>query len=347
MAKKGNEVPAAPDYSNLIKASQAQVATSNKLQQDQLDWAKTTYAGDKARADAVAKANLENTQQATAASKQAQDRYTNTAIPLQDQFIADANGYDTASRRDLNMGAAQGKVAASFDAARENAQRDLEAFGLNPSSTRYAALDIGTRTQQAAAEAAAGTTAANQTEQTGRDMRLAAINMTSGLPKQANDAAGTAANSGNAAVAADSTSTTTGANTMGTSTQYGALANGATGTAANVTGANFNDQLAKYNAQFAEDTAWMAPIGAIAGVATGAILKKAAGGGIPVQASPSRGAIPDDVHAMVTPGEFVMPVDTVRWLGEKSMHAMITKAAEERAQSQRPNGSAIPQRMAA
>lgn len=347
MAKKGNEVPAAPDYSNLIKASQAQVDKANNLQQQQFDWAKENYAGDKARADAVAKADIDNMTQSTAAAKQAQDRYTNTAIPLQDKFIDDANGYDTDARRDLNMGAAQGKVAASFDAARENAQRDLEAFGLNPSSTRYAALDIGTRTQQAAAEAAAGTTAANQTEQTGRDMRLAAINMTSGLPQQANAALASSTNSGAGAVNADATATGTGANTMGTAPQYGSLANGAIGTTANVTGANFNDQLAKYNAQFQEDTAWMAPIGAVAGVATGALLKKAAGGGIPVQASPSRGAIPDDVHAMVTPGEFVMPVDTVRWLGEKSMHAMITKAAEERANSQRPNGSAIPQRMAA
>lgn len=346
MSKKGNDVPAAPDYSGLMKASQAQIDKSNELQQEQFDWAKQAYADNKATSDKVAASAIALQDQEAAASKQAQDRYTNTAIPLQDAYIEDANTYDSPARRDLAMGQAQGAVAASFDAARQNAQRDLESYGINPSATRFAALDIGTRTQQAAAEAAAGTTASLNTQATARQMRENAINMTSGLPAQANAAAAGANSAGSSAVNAGSTTTSTGASTMGTAPQYGALADSALGQSVTATGQSYADQMKQYQANYDANTAWMAPLSAVAGVATGALLKKAAGGAIPATASPSRGAIPDDVPAALTAGEFVVPADTVRWLGEKAMHQMIAKAANDRAaaQQQPQRASAIPTR---
>jgi hypothetical protein len=52
---------------------------------------------------------------------------------------------------------------------------------------------------------------------------------------------------------------------------------------------------------------------------------------VPPEASPSGGANVDDVHAMVSEGEFVMPKDVTGWLGEKFMQNLINKARTEMA----------------
>jgi hypothetical protein len=55
------------------------------------------------------------------------------------------------------------------------------------------------------------------------------------------------------------------------------------------------------------------------------------GGGnmVPPEASPSGGQNVDDVHAMVSEGEFVMPKDVTSWYGEKFMQNLIQKARKE------------------
>jgi hypothetical protein len=50
---------------------------------------------------------------------------------------------------------------------------------------------------------------------------------------------------------------------------------------------------------------------------------------IPPEASPSGGQNVDDVHAMVSAGEFVIPERTVDWYGEKFFQNLITKADGE------------------
>jgi hypothetical protein len=52
---------------------------------------------------------------------------------------------------------------------------------------------------------------------------------------------------------------------------------------------------------------------------------------VPPEASPSGGAETDDVHAMVSEGEFVVPKDVTAWYGEKYMQGLIEKARKEMA----------------
>ena len=52
---------------------------------------------------------------------------------------------------------------------------------------------------------------------------------------------------------------------------------------------------------------------------------------VPPEASPSGGQNVDDVHAMVSEGEFVMPKDVTAWYGEKFMQNLINKARKESA----------------
>ena len=68
--------------------------------------------------------------------------------------------------------------------------------------------------------------------------------------------------------------------------------------------------------------------GAIPQVALGATT----GGTVPVHASPSMGATVDDVPAMLTANEFVIPKDVATWLGHKHLAGQIDKARQEQQQ---------------
>lgn len=69
----------------------------------------------------------------------------------------------------------------------------------------------------------------------------------------------------------------------------------------------------------------MPPQPAIPQVALGATT----GGTVPVHASPSMGAATDDVPAMLTANEFVVPKDVATWIGHKALAGQIDKARQE------------------
>ena len=113
------------------------------------------------------------------------DQYSRTYPAAMEKFAADAAAYDTPERR-AQMGAeAKAGVGMQFQAARDAATRQLESFGIKPSDTRLAALDLGTRIKEAAAKASADRMAQLQTEQQGFALREAAIKQGSALPGQA------------------------------------------------------------------------------------------------------------------------------------------------------------------
>ena len=74
------------------------------------------------------------------------------------------------------------------------------------------------------------------------------------------------------------------------------------------------------------------------------------GGGVPAYASPSMGQATDDVPAMLTANEFVIPKDVATWVGHKALAGQIDKArAEQQKFSNRGDiggepTQAIPQR---
>ena len=68
------------------------------------------------------------------------------------------------------------------------------------------------------------------------------------------------------------------------------------------------------------------------------------GQAVPDAASPSGGGATDDVNAKLTAGEFVLPEDVTRWIGEKKLQDMILKARDEKAgaKAKPTKGEAIP-----
>lgn len=246
-------VPAAPDYSGITGALAGNSSVYNSLNREMYDWAKTQYNKNRGVTDDVVTNDLDTQHSVGDFSRDTFDRFSDKYRGLEDQQIDDAQNYASDARRDKEVGAAQAKVGQQFDAARAAAQRELEGYGINPAATRFAALDIGTRSQEAAAKAAAGTTASNTVDNTARALRSQAIDTGQKDVNAANTAANTSTNAGTAANNAALNTTTSGVQTMGTPTQYAALSNNALGMWGNTLNQSYGNQMSQYNAQNAQN----------------------------------------------------------------------------------------------
>ncbi len=333
--------PPPPDYGPLIQASAAATTQATALAKEQFAWAKNAYASDKTISDQVTSAFLNNmnTQSQNAAEDRA--RYKATFQPLEDSLVSDAQSYASPERKAQEMGRAQAGVAQQFDAKRQAAQTELEGFGINPSSTRFAALDIGMRANQGAAEAGAADAASRAVDDRAIALRDSAINIGKGYPAQSTAEIASSGNAGSGAAGTALNTTASGASSMGTAPGYFNQATAGIGQQGALMGQNYANQVAYTNAQNAANPlsgilGTVAGIGAKAfGLNSGGAIPNPSfgyspGGAVDPKTSPSGGAIPDDVSARLTPGEFVIPTDTVRWLGEKHFHSMIDKSRQDR-----------------
>jgi hypothetical protein len=346
-----NNAPAAPNYGPIIRAQKEMAAEDMALQRQQFQWAQQTYNENKATTDKVVDSFLQTQAANNANAAKDRARYESIFQPLEDSLAKDALDYASPERKAKEMSRAQASVAQNFEAGRQNAVRDLEAFGINPGATRFAALDTGIRIQQGAAEAAAANQAAERVDATARALRSEAINVGRGYPTQVAGAYNTGMGAGTGAINGNLATTASGANTMGTATQYGQLAaNNLTG-AANTMNQGYQNNLSAYQTQQQSSG-----VGAAVGLAAAGLKMFAAEGGevpdemaaeyegeaIPQRASPSRGKAIDDVPARLSVGEFVMPKDTVDWLGQKHFYGLIEKAQKDRAEAKQRTG-AVPE----
>lgn len=342
--------PAPPDYSGVAQASKQATKINARLAQRQLKWAKHTYRKDKKDyrrvIDRFLKDQKVNSQNAAEDRKFFEQNYR----PLELEMIKDAKTYDSPERRLKEMGASQALVAEQFNAQRDNAQRELEAYGIDPTSARYGALDIGVRAAQAAAQAAAGTTASNRVEDVGRAMRADAVNVGRGYGSSIAQTYGTAHAAGANAGQLHGQQTSIGGQIQGTAPQYRQLSNSAIDTWGNTLNMQYQNQLAAYNAEQQASSGWGSALGLVAGIGTKAFGFEDGGpvpeGVIPEYdlqmeqgpdgtyidpgMSPSQGQATDDVPARLNAGEFVIPDDVVSWFGQKHMYGLIEKAKKER-----------------
>lgn len=360
MGKK-SEAPPPPDMSAVANASKESAALSYKLGQEQLAWAKEQFATNKQTTDQVVSMMLDSQSELNKNAEADRKRYEDVFQPQEDALINDANNYASAGRKDAEVGKAQAAVGQQFEAARDNATRQLESYGVNPASTRFAALDIGTRAQEAAAKAAAGTAAIDRTDAIARDLRTQAINVGKGYPAQSMQGSQLSQGAGTGAVNNNLATTASGASTMGTGTQWTGLGDNANASSANITNSAYKNQLDAYKANQSSSSGLgtlmgLAVTGAKAFGTGGASLfgdaasgamslggpngptpfyaeggavdtgDATSGGAVPAGASPTRGKAVDDVPAQLTAGEFVMPLDVVKWKGTEYFHKEIEKA---------------------
>lgn len=343
MGKKSS-APPPPDYGPLIAASKEASQLSYKLGQDQLKWAKEQYAKDSAITGKVIDQFLGDMAENSANAKADRARYESVFQPLEDDLAREAQDYATPERRDLEMGRAQSGVAQQFAAARESAKAELESFGINPSATRYAALDVGMRANEAAAKAAAGNQAGVMVDDRARQLRSEAIAVGQRYPGQVAQQYGVAQGAGAGAGGQTLATTGSGANTMGTAPQYMGLGNNALGTWGSTINTGYQNQLDAWKANQSQSSGIGGLIGGALGLAMGfdeggavppgegvpVSAQPTQGGAVPVHASPTGGRAIDDVAARLTPGEFVVPKDVVSWKGEEFFQKLMKQSREAR-----------------
>jgi len=344
----GDDTPAAPDYTPLFKLAEESSKYSFQLGKEQLDFFKQIYNKNQKTADIVTEKALGEMDKMIADS----DRYRKQQIeiydPLKEQYAAAAQDYNTPERQEVEAGKAEADVAAQFEQARQAAVDNLEQFGVDPSQTRSSAMDLATRVAEGAAQASAGNQARSRTEQMGLDLMGNAINQGAGLPSQIAGSSGAGGQSGNQAVNTGLATTASAAQTLGTAPQWTQIGNQGLGNWGNLMNQSFQNQMAEHESKQNSSSGIGELIGAGLGVASmfmaeGGVIpddemaEGEPGRAIPIEASPSGGAIEDDIPAQIgdgTParlnaGEFVMPKDVVSWLGEKGMQQIVLKARKE------------------
>jgi hypothetical protein len=257
--------PQAPNYGPLLNMLQQQGGWAQQLAQQQFQWAKDTYQKNYDQNQGIIDLQKTIMQDQSDFAKLQEQQYKDVYMPLQKKFADQAQNFNNPNQQASDIGRAQSAVAQQFDQARRASQQQLESFGINPGSTRYAALDIGARTQQAAASAAAGNQAYYTDVATGMQLEGAALGQGSLIPGQVAGGYNTAMQAGSGAANIGLATTASGANTMGTTMGYMGLGNQALGLMGSTMNQQYQNQMQQYNA----NNQWWSGLGQLAGVGAG------------------------------------------------------------------------------
>jgi hypothetical protein len=178
-----------------LQQSQDQYNQQMALQQKALDQADAANAVSKSVADT----QIASMNQSMQYAQQDRDRYENTFVPLQDQYIQAAQSYNTPQKQEQMASQALAENQNQIEAQRGNLQAQLASMGVDPSQVMSTSLS----TQLGVGGAAQGAMAANQARenvvQTGYNMLANAVNMGNNLPAQQVANTNAATSSGNSA----------------------------------------------------------------------------------------------------------------------------------------------------
>lgn len=322
------DAPPAPDYKALERITKKQLAQNEQLFNEFMDFQKGVYEDQSQRAERQYELLRPEIEGQIELSQKQRERYLEQGLPFEDQFLSEIQDYGSPEMADRRAGTAIADVTQAFQAQRENALRQLESYGIDPSQTRTAALDNQMRMAEAAAQAGAGTTAREQVDREGLALKADAVNLYRGLPASSAAALGAGSQTGQAGLA-------------GTG-QAGQLGMAGYGTGADILGQGSNiatrgwntmnniygNQLQAWETEMANSP--MNTIGGLFGTWMGAGFPTPFEEGGPVlpEMSPSGGAIPDDVPARLSAGEHVLSDDVVRYHGLKHIQKLENEAKE-------------------
>jgi len=149
------------------------------------NWANQQYANTSALTDQTIGNYLGNAGAAQGMAGQAINQYNQQGVPQINNLFNEANTYASNARIAQAEGGAESDSMQASDAARKSEETQLQSYGADPTSGRYAGLDEAQRMQAAASAAGAGQTAGLQTVQTGQALRGQAVAAAEQLPGEA------------------------------------------------------------------------------------------------------------------------------------------------------------------
>lgn len=329
--------PPPPDLSGVSAASEEVARIQQQTAAEQLAWAREQDTANRETLNRVLGVQLPAMEDQFQNAREDRERWETQFRPIEDQFIEEAMNYDSADRREREMGGAIADVGSQFDAQRRNALQRLESYGVDPSQTRNSALDIGVRTAQAAAQAGAATGARNRIEDTGRALRSDAVNMGRGALSNVASSYGQSVAAGQAGVGGANQTTGTSASAMQGGLGFSGQALQGYNQSANIQNSGYQNQMQSYNAQQQQTAGMMQGVGSIAGmmIADGGSINERLDGEGHVNTGLGDGSgIDDTVPALVSDGEYVIPADVVRKKGEEFFDKLLeryhTPAAQQR-----------------
>lgn len=341
-----SDPPPPPDLGPTAEASREIAEMQQQVAREQLEWAREQDTMNREILNQVLDIQLPAMREQFEQAQSDRERYETMFRPLEDQFVQEAQEYDTPERRAMERGRAIADVNTQFDAQRRNALQRLESYGVDPSQTRSQALDIGVRTAQAAAQAGAATGSDRRVEDVGRALRSDAINMGRGALSNAAGFYGQAVGAGQAGVGGANQTTQTGAGALQSSLGFSGQALQGYGQSANILNQGYQNQFAGWNAQQMQRAGMMQGLGALAGMAIpgggmadgGDVdvdgVYRADGETIETGMGDGSG-IDDTVPAMLSDGEYVIPADVVRKKGEEFFDKLLEKYHTPAAQQRR------------
>jgi hypothetical protein len=262
--------PPPPDYTPVAQGQIESAQLAAQVAREQLQWAKDQYADNKEVTQKVIDKAFATQDAESAAAAADRKRYQDKFQPQEDALIADANKYGSVSYQEQEAGRAAATTNSQIDAARQGAVADLESYGIDPSQTRSAAMDLGIRVAQGAASAGAANAGREQAINRGMATRSEAINVGRGYGSQIAQTYGTALAAGNQAVNAGLATTASGAATMGTAPGWQGIAGQSMLGAADTMTKDYNNQYKSWQSQTANAGGTGAAIGTVAGGIIGA-----------------------------------------------------------------------------
>ncbi len=155
---------------------------AGQVGQNVYNWAQGEYAKNSSLTDANINNYLNTSAKSLGMAQNDLSRYEQKFQPEEDQLLEDANKYASKDRILDEMGKAESGQMQGNEAALANHKRDLQAYGIDPSSGRYAGLDEAARVSGAAAAVGSAQQARQNTEQVGRDLRSQAIQVGAQYP---------------------------------------------------------------------------------------------------------------------------------------------------------------------
>lgn len=330
----GSKAPEAPDLGPMAEGSAESARIAQETALEQLAWAREQDTNNRQLLDRVVTGQEQIQDETLSNAQEDRGRYEDIYQPLEDNLVQEFQNYDSPERMQQDRSRAMSDVSQSFDAARRNSLQRLESYGVDPSQTRNAALDIGVRTAQAAATAGAASAATRSTEQTGRALRAEALNIGKGYPSNVAGSYGQSLQAGNSMMGNANQTTSTSSNALGgVNAGLGTSIQGF-GQAGNTMAQGYQGQMAQYNANQATTNAAIGAVGGIAGMFM-------ADGGIPFESEPGAidygegdgSGIDDQVPINASTGEYIIPADVVRAKGEEFFDKLVeryhTPAAEQ------------------
>lgn len=226
-----------------------------------------------ARNAKVMDAYMEDMDTSRSRANQMWERYENTAIPMQDKTIADANNWDSDATLNKLRGQAYSETEKQFGLQRDALQRNMGRMGVNPTNGRYtsALAEGGADLALAKVQAANALVEGRRTQAVG--MRAGAANATMGFANTAAGLAGQTVGFGNGVAGVGAGGINSALGVQGAMTSGMNAAGNMFGNVANGYGNVFNQQLSSAQAQDANDP-MKTVLGAAGGVGTAWALGK-------------------------------------------------------------------------